>query len=338
MRRLVRSFGLLFIVAALVAGGVAAWAYWTFTRPGPLDGPTTVIVPRGAGLGEVAALLGEAGVLGQPEVFAAAARLTGKGRSIRAGEYAFAPRVSGARVLDILVRGETVVRQVTIPEGLTTRQIVQLLENTPGLTGPAAGAVPTSDLPAEGTLLPETYNYSFGDSRRMLLDRMAAAMKETLAELWPKRAAGLPFDTMAEAVTLASIVEKETGIPEERPHVASVFINRLRRGMRLESDPTVVYAMSGGTGPLGRPLTRDDLKIELPHNTYVNAGLPPSPICNPGRASIAAVLDPAESGDLFFVADGTGGHAFARTLEEHIRNVAKWRRLQREQRREEKAQ
>ena len=210
-----------------------------------------------------------------------------------------------------------------MPEGLTVAEVLALVGGAEGLAGEADGAL------AEGALLPETYNYSWGDDRGDLVDRMAAAMDAALAELWEGRADELPFDTPEEALVLASIVEKETGIAGERARVAAVFVNRLRRGMRLQSDPTVVYALTEGSGALGRQLIRDDLAVQHPYNTYVHAGLPPGPIANPGRASIAAALDPAVSGDLYFVADGSGGHAFAPTLAQHNRNVARWRRLRR---------
>ncbi len=201
--------------------------------------------------------------------------------------------------------------------------MVAAAEGLSGETGP---------VPPEGSLLPETYHYSWNDDRAALVERMQTGMEVVLAELWPERAEGLPINTPEEAVILASIVEKETGVAEERPLVASVFVNRLKRGMRLQSDPTVVYGLTNGQRPLGRTLTFRDLDRPSPYNTYTNGGLPPGPIANPGRAALEAVLHPAESRYLYFVADGTGGHAFAKTLVEHNRNVAKWRKIQRQQR------
>jgi UPF0755 protein len=199
------------------------------------------------------------------------------------------------------------------------------LEAAEGLTGPLP------DPPPQGSLLPETYFFENGETRAAMLARMQKAMTDALAELWPQRAENLPFDTPEQAVVLASIVEKETGVAAERPQVASVFVNRLRRGMPLQSDPTVIFALTGGEADLGRPLLRADLQVDHPVNTYVVNGLPPTPIANPGRASLEAVLNPAETDFLYFVADGTGGHAFARTLAEHNRNVARWRAVQRGQ-------
>ncbi len=220
-------------------------------------------------------------------------------------------------------------RNFTIPEGLTAPQVVALLAAAEGLDGEP----PPLDKIGEGTLLPETYQYVRGDRRVDIVGRMRKAMAETLDELWRKRSADAsPLATPRDAVILASIVERETALSEERPRIAAVFLNRLRRGMRLQSDPTVVYGLSNGTGTIGRPLTRADLAVDHPYNTYIHGGLPPGPIANPGRDSLAAVLQPAKSKDLYFVADGTGGHAFARTLDEHNRNVARWRRIQRQQR------
>jgi len=218
-----------------------------------------------------------------------------------------------------------VQRFITIPEGLTSIEIFDLVSAAKDLSGELTVTA------AEGSLMPETYSVTLGATRDAFVTRMAVAADAAKAELWPERAPDLPFDTWEEAVTLASIVEKETGVAAERGKVAGVFINRLRIGMRLQSDPTVIYGITQGSGPLGRKLRRSDLDTDTPYNSYTRAGLPPGPICNPGRAALKAVLNPVETDAFYFVADGTGGHAFARTLAEHNRNVAKWRKLQKQQ-------
>ncbi len=307
------------VVAAAAVAGVLMWGERKFTGPGPLTQPTTVIIERGTSQRGVAERLAEYGVIGAPLVFVIGVRFFGGGKSLRAGEYAFATGVSGREVLDKLTRGEVVARRLTVPEGLTTAQVVALLTETEGLIGEIEGT------PPEDALLPETFHFSYGDSRSDVLRRMESAMGSVLDELWAGRASDLPFDRPAEALILASIVEKETGVATERARVAGVFINRLKRGMPLQSDPTVVYALTAGAGPLGRPLSRADLATDSPYNTYLHKGLPPGPIANPGRAAIAAVLHPEATDELFFVADGSGGHLFARTLAGHNRNVARRR-------------
>ncbi|MDP6352529.1 MAG: endolytic transglycosylase MltG, partial [Alphaproteobacteria bacterium] len=240
--------------------------------------------------------------------------------ALQAGEYRLEAAVSPRAVMEQLVAGRTVVHRLTVPEGLTSAEIVALVETDDALSGIVAAR------PPEGSLLPETYHFARGDDRSALLARMAAEMTRALGELWSARSADLPLDTVGDALILASIIEKETGLAIERPRIAGVFVNRLRKGMRLQSDPTVVYGLTGGDGPLDRALTRADLAQAHAYNTYIIKGLPTGPIANPGRASIAAALNPEETEDLYFVADGSGGHAFARTLAEHNRNVARWRR------------
>ena len=231
-----------------------------------------------------------------------------------------------AQVYELLRSGQTIQHSVTFAEGLTSAMIVAVLNDSDVLTGEIA------EVPAEGTLLPETYHVTRGTSRQDLLDRMARDQRELLDELWPNRAPNLPIETREEAIILASVVEKETGVASERPEVAAVFINRLRRGMRLESDPTIIYGISQGE-PLGRGLRRSEIDNENnAWNTYQIPRLPPTPIANPGRESLAAVLNPAETSALFFVADGTGGHVFADTYAQHQRNVAQWRRIERQRR------
>ncbi len=326
MGRVLARLGIVFTAAAAVVAGAFLWGTARFVQPGPLAAPTTVIVPRGAGLEEIAALLAREGVIDEPLLFTMAVRFSGGDRSLKAGEYAVPARIDGRHVMGLLQSGKTVVRRLTVVEGLTSPQVLARIAATEGLVGP----LPES--PGDGRMLPETYHFSYGDTRLDVVARMVRAMDGTLDELWTKRAPGLPFDTVEEALVLASIIEKETARHDERARIAAVFVNRMEKGMRLQSDPTVAYALAGGAGPLDRPLTRADLEIEHPYNTYVIDGLPPGPITNPGRASIAAALNPAPTNDLYFVADGSGGHVFAETLEAHNRNVVRWRQIRRRSR------
>lgn len=307
---------------AVLAAAVAWWSYDRYTRPGPLTAETTIIIPKGAGVDAIADRLADAGVIAEPHVFALILRVTRRDHELHAGEFTFPPGGSMRQVALTILNGDTVKRRLTIAEGLTTRQIFALVGAADGL----AGDMPP--LVGDGELLPETYFFSYGDTRKSLIRRMQAAMKDAVEQLWQKHGPRAKIQNKKDAVTLASIIEKETAVASERPTVSSVFHNRLRRGMRLQSDPTVVYAITMGSGPLSRRLTYNDLAVESPYNTYRVGGLPPAPIANPGRASIAAALSPADSRYLYFVADWTGGHVFARTLAEHNRNVAKWRKIQ----------
>jgi UPF0755 protein len=306
---------LVLIVALVVVGSV--FVTQQYRKPGPLDQPVTLVIGKGSGRIAIAQELKSAQVISSKWMFVAFSHIT-RGPPLKAGEYAFPAHLSLQDVITLLQSGRVVIHHITIPEGLTSFQIEALLRAEPALSG-------TIDvLPPEGSLLPETYNFVLDDTRAGLLTRMKTADTAFLAQAWQKRAANLPYKNIAEAVTLASIVEKETGVPEERAKVAAVFLNRLKQGIRLQSDPTVIYALAGGQGPLDRPLTHQDLAVASPYNTYVSPGLPPGPICNPGRAAIEAVLHPDANGYLYFVATGNGGHAFAATLEEHNRNVAQW--------------
>jgi len=314
------------VLLALAAGGAYWWGEREYLKPGPLATSKIVIIPKGAGLDDIAARLAAAGVIDRPIVFRVATRLQDKAHLLKAGEYEFAAAMSQEAVVRQLIEGRIVIHRLTVAEGLTAAEVLQIVARAEPLDGTV------TEKPAEGTLLPETYNFARGDSRNALVQRMTKAMSDTLDQLWAKRAEGLPFKTKAEALILASIVEKETGIAAERPRVAAVFVNRLRRGMRLDSDPTVIYGLTNGQGPLNRPLLTKDIEIKTPYNTYQIDGLPPGPIANPGRAAIEATLNPAPTKDLFFVADGTGGHVFSETLDQHNRNVQRWRALQRERR------
>lgn len=317
---------IVFLAALLVAmgGGAALIGLRAYDLPGPLAADAQVVVPRGA-VAAIGTALADAGVVADPHAFALAASLTSRNGPVRAGEFAFPAQASLRQVLDILRTARPVQRRITIPEGLTAAQIVAVLDRTEGLTGSVAA-------PSEGTILPETYAFEFGATRASILERARAAMDKAVAETWAGRAEGLPLATPRELVILASVVERETGKPEERARVAAVFVNRLRRGMMLQSDPTVAYAASEGTGMLDRPISRADLDREHPFNTYRNTGLPPGPIASPGLASLRAVANPAQTEELYFVADGSGGHTFSRTLDEHNRAVARWRAIERERR------
>lgn len=285
---------------------------------GPLLNVTNVVVPKGASLKTVAEELSRTGVIDKPWLFRIMARINGLAKHLKAGEYQFMPGISLQAAMDKIARGEVFFRRITIPEGLTSGQIMYLIANYPDLEGEI-------DLDVkEGELLPETYSFELGASRNSIILQARAAMQKALEEVWASRDSSLPLKDVNELLTLASIIEKETGVPEERPLVASVFLNRLKKGMRLQTDPTVIYAITEGETSFGRSLKRADLKIDSPYNTYLNYGLPPGPICNPGREALMAAARPQQSDYLYFVADGKGGHRFARSLNEHNRNVKAW--------------
>ncbi|EFH13273.1 endolytic transglycosylase MltG [Teichococcus cervicalis] len=317
-----RKFLLALLALLILAGaGGAWWARGQYLDPGPLAEATPIVIARG-GTEQIGQTLAARGVLADVRVFPIAVWLTREEGPLRAGEYLFPAHASLREVLSVLRTARPVQRRLTIPEGLTARQMAVLIGQAEGLTG---------DTPAfgEGELLPETYAYQWGDNRAAIVRRAGAAMREALDRLWKERAEGLPLASPREALVLASIVERETGQAAERAHVAGVFINRLRRGMMLQSDPTVAYAAADG-GVLDRPISRADLDRDHPFNTYRIRGLPPGPIASPGLEALRATLQPMATEDLYFVADGTGGHAFARTLEEHNRNVARWRAIERQ--------
>jgi UPF0755 protein len=307
---------------AALAGLAALVVLALYFGPGPRApaGPsTTVVLEHGAGISGIARRLEQAGVIRSRLAFIATAKLVA-GPRLQAGEYAIRSGESMAGIIGDLKAGRVVRHFITIPEGWTSRMAADAVNAAAWLTGHA-------EPPPEGALLPDTYQTTRGEDRQKVIARMEAARDKLLAQLWAHRQPGLPLSTPEEAVILASLVEKETAVPAERARIAAVFENRLKAGMRLESDPTVIYAVSEGA-PLGRALTIGDLASPSPYNTYQTAGLPPTPIANPGRAALAAVLDPPHTSELYFVANGAGGHVFASTYEEHERNVARWRQIE----------
>ena len=313
---------LLLILAALavLAAGAGFWLLWA--GPGPASEPKTIVVEQGSSLARVASQLEQAGAIrGGAGSFRMFARILGSSDPVQAGEFEIPAGLSASGILDHLQHGQPVRRLVTIPEGMPSVLVHERLMAVPHLTGP----IP---VPEEGTILPNTYDYRRGESRAAVLGRMQQAMSLELARLWAERRPGIAVSTPREAVILASIVEKETGKPSERRMVAGVYTNRLRRGMRLDADPTVIYPITRGR-PLGRRIRQSELRADNGYNTYVRAGLPDGPIANPGSASIAAVLNPAPTAALYFVADGTGGHIFADSYQQHRANVERWFALRR---------
>ena len=291
-------------------------------EPGPLATDKVVVIPSRSGTGEIAEILQREGVIAHTGLFEIAARFGGR-PPLKAGEYSFKAHATISDALDVVTSGRQVQHAVTFPEGLTSEQIVGRLNENEILTGEIG------EIPAEGSLLPDTYKFERGATRQQIVNLMKTKQKEVLNQIWQRRNVEVPVRTPAEMVTLASIVEKETGRADERPRVAGVFVNRLNKRMRLQSDPTIVYGLVGGRGTLGRGIQRSEIERATPYNTYVIEGLPPGPIANPGRAALEAVANPSRTKDLYFVADGTGGHAFADSLEGHQKNVARWRAVER---------
>lgn len=316
-----RKFGCfgLVVAAALAIGALVLFRWY---GPGPAEKEITVVIKGGSSLTAAARQLEEAGAIGSADSFLTFAKVLGDDAPIHSGEYRVSAGLSASEVLEMLQGGKTLQRFVTIPEGMPSILVHEKLMKEPLLTGSVA-------VPREGSVLPDSYSFERGESRAAVLRRMQAAMDRTLAELWKTRKPGIAVSTPAEAIILASIVEKETGLPSERRTVASVYTNRLKQGIRLQADPTTIYPVTKGK-PLGRRILRSELEAANGYNTYAIAGLPVGPIANPGRQSIAAVLDPAQTSYLYFVADGKGGHVFAATLAQHNDNVRKWYAIRRE--------
>jgi UPF0755 protein len=310
----------LIVVLAIGAGAVIMIGKQRFETPGPLQREKIVNIPRNSGIRDIANLLQSEGVIDQWWVFVGGALATRQ--DLKAGEYQFPKQASLRDVVDTMVEGKVVQHLFTVPEGLTSEQIVQRLLETEALSGNI------KEIPREGTLLPEGYRFTRGTPREQMIQRMQQAQRKVVQEVWDRRMPDIPLKTPEQLLVLASIVEKETGRPDERTRVAAVFSNRLKQRMKLQSDPTIIYGLAGGKGTLGRPILRSEIEQPTPYNTYVIEGLPPGPIANPGRASLEATANPARTKELYFVADGTGGHAFADSYEQHQRNVARLRALE----------
>lgn len=315
------------IVLVALAGFAAVWfGKHMFEGPGPLATSDTVLIRPNTGTNEIAELLERRGIISDSRVFRLGLRAHGNDSRLRAGEYAIPAAASMHDIMDLLVSGRSILHSVTIPEGLTVLQALRRIEAIEELSGDMP-----DDVPEEGMLAADTIRFTRGMQRRDVVARLKADQASLVESIWARRSSDLPVSDINEFVTLASIVEKETGRGDERSRVASVFINRLNRGMRLQSDPTIIYGIFGGEGkPAERPIYRSDIDTPTEYNTYTINGLPPGPIAIPGRASLEAVANPSKTDDLYFVADGTGGHAFAKTLEEHNANVARWRQIERQ--------
>jgi UPF0755 protein len=326
------NFLLSLLVFAAIGGAVMFYVGKSlFNAPGPSTEVANYVVKPGAGIGEIANGLEERGLISDSRVFRYAVRAYGFDHGLKAGEYEVMPHTSMHQIMDMMHAGKVVLYSLTVPEGLTVAEVFQRVAADPVLTGEMP-----AKMPPEGSLFANTERFSRGTTRKEIIGKMMADQKKLVDEIWSRRDPDLPLKTVNQFVTLASIVEKETGKVDERPRVAAVFLNRLRKGMRLQSDPTVIYGLFGGEGKAAdRPLYQSDLDKPTPYNTYLIQGLPPTPIANPGRAALEAVANPDKTDDLYFVADGSGGHVFAATLEDHNANVKRWREL--EQKRKEEA-
>jgi len=317
------------MVTLLTVAAVALvyYAFREYQQPGPLEADTTFLVREGAGINEIGQSLERKGIISQSRIFTTVTKFLGEDQKSRHGEYEVKAHVSMMEIMDLFKSGKSIQYSLTLPEGLTVKQMFKRLAADPVLEGD----LPV-DLPPEGSLRPDTYKFTRGNKRSTIVNQMKSAQQKIVDEVWEKRDKNSPLASKEELLILASIVEKETGKADERPQVASVFLNRIKKGMRLQSDPTIVYGLFGGDGkPSERELTKADVVKETPYNTYEIDGLPPTPIANPGRAALEAVANPSRTDYLYFVADGTGGHAFAASLKEHNENVARWRKFQADQ-------
>jgi len=314
-----------FVLVALAAGVGLFVGKQRFEATGPLAADRIVNIPRGSGMRDIADILSREGVIDQPWLFVGGVLVLKAREDLKAGEYEFKAHSSMRDVVATIVDGKVVAHQVSIPEGLTSEQIVARLLQDDVLAGNVR------DIPREGTLLPDTYNFARGITRDQMIQRMQQAQQRLVREIWDHRSPDLPLKTSEQLVVLASLVEKETGKSDERTRVAAVFVNRLKQKMRLQSDPTIIYGLVGGKGTLGRPIMKSEIEQPTPYNTYVIDGLPPGPIANPGRASLEAAANPARTRELYFVADGSGGHVFAESYEQHQRNVARLRSVESDQ-------
>ncbi|PDT52463.1 MULTISPECIES: endolytic transglycosylase MltG [Sinorhizobium] len=314
------------VFVVLAAAGAVYYAMHEYEKAGPLEANRNFIVRSGAGIIQIAEDLERNSIISDARVFRFVSEAYLHNETLKAGEYEIKAHASMQEIMELLKSGKSILYAVSLPEGLTVKQMFRKLADDPVLVGD----LPT-ELPAEGSLKPDTYKFTRGTKRAEIVQQMVAAQKSLVEQIWEKRDPKLPVSSVDEFVTLASIVEKETGRADERPRVASVFINRLEKGMRLQSDPTIIYGIFGGEGkPADRAILKSDLEKQTPYNTYIIKGLPPTPIANPGRAALEAVANPSRTPELYFVADGTGGHVFAATLEEHNANVRRWRKLEAE--------
>ena len=330
--RLLQMIMSLVFFGTVTMAGFVLYSRYQLDKPGPLKKDIIFEVGKGQGLSTIAERLKKQGVIRNSKLFRLNPATIKVATKLKAGKFAIPKRASMQQVLDILVRGRAIFYKVTIPEGLTSQQVVNILNQHPQLSGNI------TSIPPEGSLMPDTYQFDAGADRTDILKKMTKMQTDYLAKAWARRQKDLPLKSPQEALILASIVEKETGISSERKRVAGIFINRLKKGMKLQSDPTIIYGLVKGQGKLGHPLRQSEMKKKTGYNTYHISGLPPTPIANPGRQAIDAVLNPARSNDLYFVADGSGGHAFASTLKQHNANVRNWRKIEAQRRKEKKRQ